>query len=184
MTAELTTADDSKELAIYGDYEVMDKVVRELVKGLTPPEIAKTLGLKPSVVRSYLDRWYEIVNDSEIIQSRGKEVIVSADKSFSMVVEELWNIANAPATSTRERTTALKGIADTEKTRVNVMATAGVLTDQGRVEDLLKAEKQIAAVKELLVELAGGCPNCKVKILQGLTRISGEAVGVEVGDIA
>lgn len=182
MTADVEQYNPD-ELNVYGDYEVMDQVVRELVKGSSPPEIARTLKMKPSVVRGYLDRWYSIVNDSELIQARGKEVIVSADRNFSMVVEDLWRIANSTNSTTREKTAALSKITEAEKTRVAVMAQAGVLDGQGKVEDLLKAEKQIKAIKELLTDVAGHCPNCKVKILQGLTRISGEPVAVEVGEV-
>jgi hypothetical protein len=174
------TQTDPQELVLYGDYEVMNSVVEELLKGKTPPQIARHLDLKPSMVKGYVDRWHELAKNNPHIQGRAKEALVGADKHFSMIIKEFWDIAKDPSASTREKTTALKGAADTEKNRIQLLQNAGLLDNQEMAEKILDTERKAEAIVELLKDVASHCPDCKAKITHGLSVISGKPVGVVV----
>jgi len=60
------------EIEVAGQFDQMNKVVEELLKGNTPAQISRTLELTRVQVETHINTWKELVQDNTAIKARAK----------------------------------------------------------------------------------------------------------------
>lgn len=139
------------ELELAGQFDQMNKVIEELLKGSTPAQIARTLELTRVQVDNHIKTWKEFVQDNAAIKARAKEALAGADEHYSMLIKEAWSVVNEAgvASELNTKNAALKLIADIEAKRIDMLNKAGVLENNSMAEEILESERK----QEILVDI-------------------------------
>lgn len=162
-------------------YDRMNHVVEEMLKGQNIAQISKTLGMKRHEVVSFIESWQDIARHSNTIQDRASDAIAGADQHYSMVIARLWETVEQADQNNETRTKAgvLKSIADVEQKRIDMLQKAGLLENQDLAQQMIDTEEKHEAIMALLKSVAADCDHCRVKILKGISEITGKGEGVE-----
>lgn len=163
-------------------YDSMNQVAERLLKGMTPLQISKELKMPRKTVVELLDLWEKVAQNSKEIQDRASIAVYSADQHFSMIIGELWSVVQeADANGDyRSKTSTLKTVADVEQKRIEMLQKAGLLENQDLARQMVENEKKQEAIMKILRDVAGECDSCRSKILNRLSAISGDGVGVKL----
>ena len=79
------------EIELADQFDQMNKIVSEFIKGNNVNAIAKKFDLKTIQVSNMLNTWREIMHSDTGIRERAKEALGAADQHYSMVINEAWN---------------------------------------------------------------------------------------------
>ena len=60
------------EIELSNDFDRMNKVVAELIKGNTPSQIASVLGISRAQVDNHIKIWKDIIHDNNGIREIGR----------------------------------------------------------------------------------------------------------------
>ena len=82
------------ELEIAGQFDQMNKVIEELLKGNTPAQIARSLELTRVQVDNHIKTWKTFVQDNKAVRERAKEALAGADEHYNLLIKEANEIAN------------------------------------------------------------------------------------------
>ena len=82
------------EIEVAGQFDQMNKVVEELLKGNTPAQISRSLELTRVQVDNHIKTWKELVQDNSAIKARAKEALAGADEHYNMLIKEAWVTLN------------------------------------------------------------------------------------------
>lgn len=170
--------DNSVELA--GQFDQMNKVVEELLKGNSPAQIARTLELTRLQVDNHIKTWKVFVHDNNAIRERAKEALAGADEHYNMIIKEAWNTINQAdaqdALSVKSQT--LKLIADVEAKRIDMLNKAGVLEDNTLADQLLETERKQDVLVGILKDVTANCDHCKWEVSRRLSQVTGQVEAV------
>jgi hypothetical protein len=134
------SANDKEIESMVENFDRMNKVVEELIKGNTPTQIARNLGMKYAQVHVILSNWRELIQGDNSIRERAKEALTAADQHYSMIIKEAWSIVEDSRNQglIREQTSSLKLVADIEQKRMDMLQKAGVLENNEMADQLLE----------------------------------------------
>jgi len=171
----------SAELTLYEHFDQLNSVVEKYLKGEHPNAIAKSLGLKRTLVMELIDEFRKYAASNRHISDRAREALVGADKHYSMIIERGWETVEQADTNSdlRTKNAALGLVANVEQKRMEMLQKAGVLDNTELAAQLADAEQKQQSLIEILKDL---CPDCKARVAMKLSRVSGEAVTVLVKD--
>ena len=170
------------ELEIAGQFDQMNKVVEELLKGNSPAQIVRSLGLTRVQVDNYIDAWKGFVHDNTAIRERAKEALAGADEHYNMLIKEAWSVVEA-ATVAEELNTknaSLKLIADIEAKRIDMLNKAGVLEDSSMADQILESERKQDVLVGILKDVTAKCEHCKWEVAKRLSEVTGQLEAVEI----
>ena len=172
----------SNELEIVGQFDQMNKVVEELLKGNTPTQIARTLELTRVQVESHIKNWKDFVRDNGAIRERAKEALVGADEHYNMLIKEAWiTLAQADAQDAPNiKAQVLKLIADIEAKRIDMLNKAGVLENDSMADQILESERKQDVLVGILRDVTSSCDKCKWEVAKRLQEVTGQLEAVEV----
>lgn len=172
----------SKELAKAELFERMDEIASLYLKGENVPSIAKKLKLRVSDVESNLQEWRGYIRGNQSIQNKATESLYKVDAHLNEIVKEFWSVIEEAGETGQLsiKNVALKGAADTELKRVEMLAKAGLSDNDSMAELILENEQKIKQVVELLKELSSECAHCRNKIINELHRFSDKAEPVVI----
>jgi hypothetical protein len=174
------TMDNAVELA--GQFDQMNKVVEELLKGNTPSQIARNLDLTRVQVDTHIKTWKVFVHDNNAIRERAKEALAGADEHYNMIIKEAWNTINqadaADALSVKSQT--LKLIADVEAKRIDMLNKAGVLEDNSMADQILETERKQDVLVGILKDVTASCDHCKWEVSRRLSQVTGQVEAVVI----
>lgn len=163
-------------------YDEMNKVVEKLLTGTKhPATIAKELGMQRKDVVHYINEWKQIAQNRPDIQERAMEALSSMDRHYDMIIKEMWLIVETEVEN-KTRATVLKNIADVEAKRQETLQKAGMYDDSGIADQLAEMEEHAEAIRKLLTEVATKYPETKLFIMEGISRIFGQAPAVPDDD--
>lgn len=170
------------ELEVAGQFDQMNKVVEELLKGNSPAQIAKTQGLTRVQVEKHIQNWKEFVHDNQAIRDRAKEALAGADEHYSMLIKEAWDVVNEAgiAAELNTKNAALKLIADIEAKRIDMLNKAGVLENDSMASELLEVERKQEILVGILKEVTSSCEHCKWEVAKRLSSVTGQVEAVIV----
>ena len=172
--------DNSIEVA--GQFDQMNKVVEELLKGNSPAQIARSLELTRQQVDNHIKTWKVFVHDNNAIRERAKEALAGADEHYNMIIKEAWNTINqadlADALSVKAQT--LKLIADVEAKRIDMLNKAGVLEDNSMADQILETERKQEVLVGILKDVTANCDHCKWEVARRLSQVTGQVEAVVI----
>lgn len=172
------------EIEVAGQFDQMNKVVEELLKGSTPSQIAKTLGLTRVQVDNHVKTWKEFVHDNKAIRERAKEALAGADEHYSLLIKEAWKTIEQAdmQEALAVKTQTLKLIADVEAKRIDMLNKAGVLEDNSMADQILESEKKQEILISILRDVTSNCEHCKWEVSRRLSQVTGQVEAVIVSD--
>jgi hypothetical protein len=169
-----------KELEVAGQFDQMNRVVEELLKGNTPTAIARSLDLTRVQVENYIDAWKGFVHDNKAIRERAKEALAGADEHYNMLIKEAWvtlNQADAQD-SPNVKAQVIKLIADIEAKRIDMLNKAGVLEDSSMADQILESERKQDILVGILKDVTSTCDKCKWEVSKRLSEVTGQLEAV------
>jgi hypothetical protein len=174
--------DNSIELA--GQFDQMNTVVEELLKGNTSNQIAKRLDITRAQVENHIKTWKSFVHDSQAIRDRAKEALAGADEHYSMLIKEAWDVVNEAgvAAELNTKNAALKLIADIEAKRIDMLNKAGVLEDNSMADQILESERKQSILVNILRDVTSSCEHCKWEVAKRLSEVTGQVEAVVITD--
>jgi predicted transcriptional regulator len=172
--------DNSVELA--GQFDQMNKVVEEVLKGNSPAKIASSLGLTRVQVENHIKSWKNFVQDSKIIRERAKEALAGADEHYNMLIKEAWDVVHEAgvAAELNTKNAALKLIADIEAKRIDMLNKAGVLESDSMADQILESERKQDLLVGILKDVTAKCEQCKWEVSKRLSQVTGKVEAVIV----
>jgi hypothetical protein len=174
----------SNELEIAGQFDQMNKVVEELLKGSTSAQIARTLDLTRVQVDNHIQTWKELVQDSSAIKARAKEALAGADEHYNMLIKEAWRTLEQAdlQDALPVKTQTLKLIADIEAKRIEMLNKAGVLENNSMADEILESERKQEILVGILRDVTSGCEHCKWEVSKRLSQVTGQVEAVIVNE--
>jgi hypothetical protein len=172
--------DNSVEVA--GQFDQMNRVVEELLKGNTPAQIARSLEITRQQVDNHIKTWKVFVHDSNAVRERAKEALAGADEHYNMLIKEAWNVVGQ-ADAQEElgvKNAALKLIADIEAKRIDMLNKAGVLEDNSMADQILETERKQEVLVGILRDVTANCDHCKWEVSRRLSQVTGQVEAVVV----
>ena len=172
--------DNSVELA--SQFDQMNKVVEELLKGNSPSKIATNLGLTRVQVENHVKSWKNFVQDSKVIRERAKEALAGADEHYNMLIKEAWDVVHEAgvASELNTKNAALKLIADIEAKRIDMLNKAGVLESDSMADQILESERKQDLLVGILKDVTAKCEHCKWEVSKRLSQVTGQIEAVIV----
>lgn len=170
------------ELEVAGQFDQMNKVVEELLKGNSPAQIVRSLGITRVQVDNYIDAWKGFVHDNTAIRERAKEALAGADEHYNMLIKEAWTVVEEAGVSAELNTknAALKLIADIEAKRIDMLNKAGVLEDNSMADQILESERKQDILIGILKDVTSSCEHCKWEVAKRLSEVTGQVEAVIV----
>lgn len=171
-------------IEVAGQFDQMNKVVEELLKGSTPSQIAKTTGLTRVQVENHVQTWKSLVQDNNAIKARAKEALAGADEHYNMLIKEAWRtLEQADAQDALPvKTQALKLIADIEAKRIDMLNKAGVLENSDMADSILESERKQEILVSILRDVTANCDNCKWEVSRRLSEVTGKVEAVIINE--
>jgi len=168
------------EVAVIDYYDTINSVVTLMLQGYNPTQISKELKMKRSDVLECIDEWKKMGRQSNQVQERAKDAITGADQHYSMIIFKLWEtVEQAEAENDlRLKKDTLKSVADVEDKRIGMLSRAGLLDNQEMAHQVAETERKQKILTDILREIANEHPEVRIKILQKLSKVTGQAEGV------
>jgi len=173
-----------KELEVAGQFDQMNKVVEELLKGNTPAAIARTLELTRVQVDMHINTWKVLVQDNTAIKARAKEALAGADEHYSLLIKEAWRtVEQADAQDALNvKAQSLKLIADIEAKRIDMLNKAGVLENNDITDQILESERKQEVLVNILKEVTSNCEKCKWEVSKRLSEVTGQIEAIVINE--
>lgn len=172
----------ANEIEVAGQFDQMNKVVEELLKGNTVNQIAKTLNLTRVQVESHVKVWKDMVHDNTAIRERAKEALAGADEHYNMLIKEAWDVINEAGVASElgVKNAAIKLVADIESKRIDMLNKAGVLEDNSMADQILESERKQELLVSILREVTASCDHCKWEVAKRLSEVTGQVEAVVI----
>jgi hypothetical protein len=171
-------------MELANDFDRMNKVVEELIKGSTPAQISRSLDMTRAQVNSHIDTWKNIIHDNNGIRERAKEALAGADQHYQLLIKDAWHTADEAeqAGQLNAKIAALKLIADIESKRIDMLNKAGVLESNSMADQIIETERKQEILVRILKDVTVSCEHCKWEVSKRLSEVTGrlEAVQVDV----
>ncbi len=169
------------EIELADSFEQMNRVVEELLKGKSPAQISKSLGITRAQALEHIDTWRELISGDSRIRERAKEALSGADQHFSMIIEKAWETVDQADANQEYRTksSTLKIIADVEQKRIEMLQKAGLLENNELSSQLLETERKQEILIGILKEVTSDCDHCKVEVSKRLSQVTGKVEPVD-----
>jgi len=170
------------ELEIAGQFDQMNKVIEELLKGNTPAQIARSLELTRVQVDNHIKTWKTFVQDNKAVRERAKEALAGADEHYNLLIKEAWVTLNQADAQDAPNVKAqvLKLIADIESKRIDMLNKAGVLEDNSMADQILENERKQDVLVGILRDVTSSCEHCKWEVSKRLSEVTGQLEAVVI----
>ena len=170
------------EIELADQFDQMNKIVSEFIKGNNVNAIAKKFDLKTIQVSNMLNTWREIMHSDTGIRERAKEALGAADQHYSMIINEAWNtVHQADAQDALNvKAQSLKLIADVEQKRIDMLQKAGVLEKNDMADAILETERKQEVLVSILRDVTSSCNTCKQEVARRLKEVTGKVEVINV----
>ena len=142
------------EIEVAGQFDQMNRVIEEMLKGNNPTQIAKDLGLQRADVIKHIDLWRSLIKGDHGVKERASEALSAADQHYNMIIKEAWDTVkraeDQDALNIKAQT--LKLIADVEQKRIDMLQKAGVIEKNDMAESILETERKQEVLVGILRE--------------------------------
>jgi hypothetical protein len=169
-----------RELELADRWERINKVVDTFLKGTTnPTQIAKATGFKRTEVQEYLDEWRSVIQSDRQIQMRAREALSGADRHYSMLIEEGWDVINQAGQmgDLARKSTGIKIVSEIQQKQIDMLQKAGLIEDTELANQMMETERKQELLVKILKEVVADCNHCKLEVHRRLEEITGKAEG-------
>ena len=172
----------ANEIEVASQFDQMNKVVEELLKGSTVASIAKSLNLTRVQVENHIDNWKEFAHNNNNIKSRALEALAGADQHFSMLIQEAWDVINEAGNAGElgNKNSAIKIVGDLETKRIEMLQKAGLLQNNEMADQILETERKQELLIGILKEVTANCDHCKWEVNKRLSEVTGHVEAVVI----
>lgn len=160
----------------------MEEVVELYAKGHRVSDIQKISGATKAQIEQYLADFREYARQDPILRERAKEVVTVVDVHYSDIVRQMHEaISEADMNNDyKVKLSGLKGIADVEAKRVELLQKAGMLTDNAIGDQMAEMEQKQKLLVDILKEVTSKCDHCKMEVAKRLSKVTGKVEAVVV----
>ena len=170
------------EIEIAGQFDQMNRVIEEMLKGNNPTQIAKDLGLQRADVIKHIDLWRSLIKGDHGVKERASEALSAADQHYNMIIKEAWDTVkraeDQDALNIKAQT--LKLIADVEQKRIDMLQKAGVIEKNDMAESILETERKQEVLVGILRDVSSSCSNCKQEVAKRLSLVTNKVEVISV----
>jgi hypothetical protein len=172
----------SKELEPTERADRMNQVMELFLRGENATEIARKIGFRRVEVIEYIEDWKRVAQSNDQLQTMAKEAVLGSTQHYNSLIRELWAVVEEcnHGGDARTKTTALKTIAELEEKRINFLQKAGLLDESDLGDKIAEMEEKADAIKALLQGVATAHPATRAMIMQGLSKIFNQPIGVVI----
>lgn len=169
-------------LDLTDQFDQMNKVVAEFIKGNNINSIAKQFDLKPVQVSNMLNTWRELMNGDTGIRERAREALGAADQHYSMVIQEAWKTVKQAddQDALNVKAQALKLVADVEGKRIDMLQKAGVIEKNEMSDKILETERKQEILVGILRDVTSSCSHCKQEVARRLSEVTNRVEVINV----
>lgn len=170
----------STDIVLAERWEKINKVVEVFLKGTTNPSaIARATGFKRTEVQEFLDEWRSVIQSDRQIQMRAREALAGADRHYSMLMEEGWDVINqaGAAADLARKTAGIKVVAEIQQKQMDMLQKAGVIEDTEIAQQIIETERKQEILVKILKEVVSDCDHCKREVFRRLEEVTGKAEG-------
>jgi hypothetical protein len=162
------------EIEIAGQFDQMNKVVEEMLKGNNPTQISKQLGIQRTEVINHIDTWRSLIKGDHGVKERASEALSAADQHYSMIIKEAWETVHQAndQDALNVKAQALKLIADVEAKRIDMLQKAGVLEKNDMADSILETERKQEVLVGILRDVTSSCMHCKQEVARRLSDVT------------
>lgn len=168
------------ELELADRWERINQVVDLFLKGNTNPmQIARITGFKRTDVQDYLNEWRSVIQSDRQVQMRAREALAGADRHYSMLIEEGWDVINQSTTANdlTKKTAGIKLVADIQQKQIDMLQKAGLIENNEMAEEIIETERKQEILVKILKEVVANCDHCKKEVFSRLEEVTGKAEG-------
>lgn len=168
------------ELELADRWERINQVVDLFLKGNTNPmQIARITGFKRTDVQDYLNEWRSVIQSDRQVQMRAREALAGADRHYSMLIEEGWDVINQSTTANdlTKKTAGIKLVADIQQKQIDMLQKAGLIENNEMAEEIIETERKQEILVKILKEVVANCEHCKKEVFTRLEEVTGKAEG-------
>jgi hypothetical protein len=110
---------------------------------------------------------------------RAREALSGADRHYSMLIEEGWDVINQAGTvgDLGKKTAGIKIVADIQQKQIDMLQKAGLIEDSEIAQQIIDTERKQEILVKILKEVVAGCDHCKREVFKRLEEITGRAEG-------
>jgi len=170
------------EIEVAGQFDQMNRVIEEMLKGNNPTQIAKDLGLQRADVIKHIDLWRSLIKGDHGVKERASEALSAADQHYNMIIKEAWDTVkraeDQDALNVKAQT--LKLIADVEQKRIDMLQKAGVLEKNDMAESILETERKQEVLVGILRDVSSSCSTCKQEVAKRLSLVTNKVEVISV----
>jgi len=170
------------EIEVAGQFDQMNRVIEEMLKGNNPTQIAKDLGLQRADVIKHIDLWRSLIKGDHGVKERASEALSAADQHYNMIIKEAWDTVkraeDQDALNIKAQT--LKLIADVEQKRIDMLQKAGVIEKNDMAESILETERKQEVLVGILRDVSSSCSNCKQEVAKRLSLVTNKVEVISV----
>jgi len=170
----------SNDIVLAERWEKINKVVDTFLKGTTNPSaIARATGFKRTEVQEYLAEWRSVIHSDRQIQMRAREALTGADRHYSMLIEEGWDVINQSSQQgdLSKKATGIKLVADIQQKQIDMLQKAGLIEDTEIAQQIIETERKQEVLVKILKEVVADCDHCKREVFRRLEEVTGKAEG-------
>jgi len=162
------------EIEVASQFDQMNKVVEEMLKGNNPTQIARQLGLQRVEVVNHIETWRSLMQGDHGVKERASEALAAADQHYNMIIKEAWDTVNQAndQDALNVKAQALKLIADVEQKRIDMLQKAGVIEKNDMADAILETERKQEVLVGILRDVSSSCPNCKQEVARRLAQVT------------
>ena len=170
------------EIEVAGQFDQMNRVIEEMLKGNNPTQIAKDLGLQRADVIKHIDLWRSLIKGDHGVTERASEALSAADQHYNMIIKEAWDTVkraeDQDALNIKAQT--LKLIADVEQKRIDMLQKAGVIEKNDMAESILETERKQEVLVGILRDVSSSCSTCKQEVAKRLSLVTNKVEVISV----
>lgn len=172
------------DIELSASFDEMNRVVEELLKGSSPSQISKDLGMTRASVLQHIESWKGLIHNDSRVQDRAKEALAGADQHYAMIIKRAWETVEQADTNNQlsNKTAALKLVADIEQKRMDMLHKAGVLEDSELASQMLETERKQEILMGILKEVTASCDHCKVEVARRLSQVTNRVEDIRIID--
>lgn len=156
----------------------MQQVVELYIKNENPTAIARQLGIPRKNVLDHIDDWRRGAVGTELMKDRVEELIATMDEHYSSLIRKYYEIidevdstSESNAAMIAQKANAIKGIAELERQRIDMLQKSGLLEAADMGDEIAKMEEKHAILIDILKNDL--CDVCKPTVMQKLSQVTG-----------
>ncbi len=164
------------ELEVIQYYEDQNRVVELYIKGATKTDIKKQTGFSFHKIDKFLAEFKEYAAQDVAIRERARGIVLELDSHYTSIIRDSYEAIEQLKFNDDPKSvlSGLKGIADIQAKRMELLAKAGLLADNSLGDQIAEAERKQEILVGILKAIAKKHPEIAREISSELSQVTGD----------